>query len=1313
MTQLSQKPRQNDYLSKPLLTVATLDWEKAIYILFILLAIVSRFYDLGSRVMSHDESLHTQFSYQFYDGQGFRHTPLMHGPLLFHLTAVSYWLFGDSDLTARIPVAILGVLLVAIPYFFRDWIGRVGALFASFVFLISPYLTYYARYIRHDTLAIVWSLIIFAGIVYYIREQKDKYLWWMAAGLALLFATKEVSFIYVAIFGSFIVIRLLVLIYTSDWIKDRFADLRVGLGVGALAILLMGAGGALYLQGGSSAETATVEEETQPFAADPNETAVTGEEAHSPLETTGRWLIVAGFGVIIVGLFFAAQAMRPHIDQYPEFDLIILLATILLPTLAPLLITIIGWDPLDYTMSSCELNVQGTAITMFFQRIRFGECWSAFLSSGMVRIALFLIPTMIIGALVGLWWNIRRWFIFAMIFHVIFFVFYTSVFTNMGGWLSGINGSLGYWLEQQEVQRGGQPPYYYLLVMPFYEFLSVIFSLLAIRLWAKKHQINQVVGYWLGLILVSLLAFSLGDYFFNRFNTANGITENSSAGLIVGVFVFLLGVVYWFWFRLGQIHRALEGEDGEKRPLSTYFTKESTLSFVPYVTWWLILTWAFYSYAGEKMPWLSTHFVIPMALLVGWYMNEKIETSGGIGAFLSQKVALLLGISITFIFALALGLGPLILGKVQFGNQGIDNLGNIGRFLGGLVVAGLVGYAWFIYREQVSRSVARTTGILGVFVVLSLLTIRFNYMANFPNADYVTEYMVYAHGAPAAKSVVMEQVDELSMRLTGDNTMQIAFGGSGVAWPFTWYLRDYPNRNYFAENPTNTLTEVPVVLVGRSQMDAVDRLLSNTHEYRTYTYLWWPMEDYRNLTWNAAFGNPNVPPEQRRGFLANASVRQALWDIFFYRDYNQFAQTFGGSYTSGNWPLRDDLRMYIRRDVLANLWDYGVGAVNAEGLTDPYAEGELFPVPDLVINDTGLPSAEEGGLSAPRNMAVGPNGRIYVTDSGNHRIQVFSADGGFVSTWGSFGTEPGQFNEPWGIAVDATHVYISDTWNHRIQKFTLDGDLVGVFGQSGSIADAPDSGGLGLFFGPRDIHLYGLNELLITDTGNHRFQVLTRDGEFLSQSGTQGNGLGQVNEPVGFTYGLNGDVYLADTWNGRIQQFTNDLIGYNDWQVNAWQGNSINNKPFIASDTNGRLFVSDPEGARILIFDANGNYLGRFGQFGADVTSFALINGLFIDRDNNLYVADAGNNRILKFPPIFPDLNAVPLEEAPVEDGSIEEETGEEAEELEDAPAEDERSEDETSEEEATEEEAESADDALEDTPTPTKEPAEEDSSDE
>ena len=83
-----------------------------------------------------------------------------------------------------------------------------------------------------------------------------------------------------------------------------------------------------------------------------------------------------------------------------------------------------------------------------------------------------------------------------------------------------------------------------------------------------------------------------------------------------------------------------------------------------------------------------------------------------------------------------------------------------------------------------------------------------------------------------------------------------------------------------------------------------------------------------------------------------------------------------------------------------------------------------------------------GVLIAPRGIAVDRAGRVYVVDSGNSRIQVFSNDGHLLMAWGSEGSGPGQFSRPDGIAVDAQgNIYVADRGNRRIQKF---GSVVAV-----------------------------------------------------------------------------------------------------------------------------------------------------------------------------------------------------------------------------------------------------------------------------
>jgi uncharacterized protein (TIGR03663 family) len=1234
MSQLSTVPNRTDrdFFSRPILTAFSLDWEKALYLLFIALALVTRFYDLGSRVVSHDESLHTQYSFQFYNGDGYQHTPLMHGPTLFHATALAYWLFGDNDYAARVPVALLGVLLVWMPYLLRDWIGRRGALFASFLLLISPYIMYYSRYIRHDIYVITFAFILFIAIQYYLRERKDKYLWWFAVGIGLMFATMETSFIYVAIFGSFLVLGLVHDLWQAGWFTERLPQLRQPIILLLIALLLGGAGFVGQhvvprLLDGQQGEIAGQQEDL--FAADPTaETDTATYEALDRTELVMRWLQIAGIVVLSAALFMAAAVMRQTLDQLAGFDLVILFTTLTLPAASPILVNIAGWNPMDYSLQRCA--------EPFFSNV--GECTALFLSSGVVRSGAFLMITLVVSVLVGLWWDARRWLVAAVIFHAIFAVFYTSVFTNPAGWGSGMIGSLGYWLEQHGVQRGNQPYHYYLFVTTLYEFLPILLALLACRLWLAQNRLNKVAGYWLTTLLLALLAFSLTRWFFHSRTLFPSAEPDNVPGLIAGAMVLVLAVLFW----LSAYSRQLRQEYALGRSWRGLFDTHELFGIAPYLIWWMFLSWIAYSIAGEKMPWLSTHFMMPMVLLSGWYVNQRLGEAE-MSELLSRRALLLVGLIAVFLIAAVLALAPLLLGRIQLGNQQLDNLIGLGRFLGALIVAGVLFYAVWRLGEYLEPATRRLSWLLGLILILSLLTMRFAYMASFSNADYVTEFMVYAHGGPATKSQVMPQIEELSMRLHGDMGIRVAYDND-TSWPYTWYLRNFPNRLYYGEVPSSNIAEAPVVLVGGRNWARVDPILADEFDYQTYTFLWWPMERYRDISWDAIFGNPAMPPEERRG-LGNAAVRQALWDIFFYRDYTRYGQVFDGDYSIGQWPLRHDLRLYVRKDVTARFWDQAVGGQTVALPPDPYAENVFEVAADLIIGGGAATGGAPGQLLAPRNLAVGPEDRLYVADSGNHRIQLFDSDGNFLHTWGSFGTEPGQFHEPWGIAVDENYVYVADTWNHRVQKFTLEGEFVTLIGRS--VPEVGDAAGL--FYGPRDVLVLGDGRLLVTDTGNHRIQVFDNQGNFLSQLGPRGQQLGEMNEPVGLAVGPDGFIYLADTWNARVQKLTPDGRPFDAWNVRAWRGESINNKPYVAVDQAGRVYVTDPEAYRVLIFNNRGDFLGRFGRFGQDAGGVGLINGIAVDGEGRVYLADAGNNRIVRYAPVpLPAFSPFPEEPPPL-----------------------------------------------------------------
>ncbi|MDP9363456.1 MAG: TIGR03663 family protein, partial [Chloroflexota bacterium] len=176
--------------------------ETALYGLLVGLAAVTRFWDLGSRTLHHDESLHAWYSWLFTTGQGYVHDPLMHGPFLFHANALVYLLLGASDASSRFVPALFGTVLVGLPWLLRGprQLGRWGALAASVLLLVSPSLLYQSRYIRHDIYTVVGAFVLLIAIVRYVDRPERRWLVTAGASIGFLLTNHEIVFGIVAIF---------------------------------------------------------------------------------------------------------------------------------------------------------------------------------------------------------------------------------------------------------------------------------------------------------------------------------------------------------------------------------------------------------------------------------------------------------------------------------------------------------------------------------------------------------------------------------------------------------------------------------------------------------------------------------------------------------------------------------------------------------------------------------------------------------------------------------------------------------------------------------------------------------------------------------------------------------------------------------------------------------------------------------------------------------------------------------------------------------------------------------------------------------
>jgi len=212
----------------------TITVEQCAYLTIFVSAVLTRFWDLGSRALHHDESLHAWFSYNYAIGKGYQHDPLMHGPFLFHLNALVYALFGATDASSRYGPALFGVILVMLPILLRPLIGRWGALICSFLLLISPSILYYSRLIRHDIYLMTFTFLVLVALARYVQTQQGRWVFVGIIALALAHTNHEASYIIAVLLGAF-----LFLIITWRVAKSLLAATIVYLAVAAVCLLAL------------------------------------------------------------------------------------------------------------------------------------------------------------------------------------------------------------------------------------------------------------------------------------------------------------------------------------------------------------------------------------------------------------------------------------------------------------------------------------------------------------------------------------------------------------------------------------------------------------------------------------------------------------------------------------------------------------------------------------------------------------------------------------------------------------------------------------------------------------------------------------------------------------------------------------------------------------------------------------------------------------------------------------------------------------------------------------------------------------------
>jgi uncharacterized protein (TIGR03663 family) len=890
---LAPQREESTWLDRPLvpswqrIVALTAHWELVAYAAILALGFVLRIWDLGTRALHHDESLHAYYAWQFFQGHGYSYNPLMHGPFQFEVVPLFYLIFGVSEFSARLLAVLLGTAMLPLTYLLRRYITVPGALIASACLAISPVMVYFSRFIRDDIYLACFSLICFICIVHYLEKPRPALLYAGAAATALAIASMEAAYITLFIFGTFILFE-----GVREWIGDR----------------------------------------TGPVVAAIRATSI------------DTWLTALSIFVVLLVLMYSTFFTNPY-----------------------------GiWDPNH----------------------------SLFGADSAKRV--------------------------------------------------DILGGLTYWKAQHGVERGGQPWFYYLMTLPLYEQIGLIFGM---------------------------------------------------AGMVYAAF---------------------------RRSLARTF-----------LVWWALIAFGLYSWAGEKMPWLTVHIALPLILLAGYFVGEVL---------LSHR-----------------------------------------RWAIGVVSA--------------------------IFALFFLVEVHSTFALNFIDPANPTELLIYVQTSQDVPTVANE-IHQLSARKFGGTSMPVGVDSSDVGgWPFTWYLRDFPNVTYTTtfNQPACGGKLCPVLVMLGPEFDPNSAYLLKHYVVTKYRWNWWFPEDYKTwfpAHWNALLDDLRGKSTPGESALPTSTDWQNVWNWFVYRT------PFGE---------RGARLMYVleRRDLVRGSKYF---STTVPGEANPVAATSGPQLTSNIAASFGSLGPVASHLSGPRDVAASPNGNLYVADTLNHRIVEYSPTGSLIRAWGSAGTGHGQFNQrdsPLGIAMGPDGlVYVADTWNQRIEVFTQKGKFVRQWG------GGPLGSQNGQFYGPRSLSISKSGKVYVADTGNKRIQVFSRTGKFLFAFGAAGSQPGQLNEPSSVALGPRGTVYVADFWNQRVQAFSSTGTYLRSWPVADWVPQSYD-EPYIAvSPANGNVFVTDPAQQKVLEFTPSGTLVGTLAS-----SKFTLPVGLTVMSDGKLVVDDPTANLVSVFNP--------------------------------------------------------------------------------
>ncbi|MFN7930128.1 MAG: hypothetical protein U0Y68_19830 [Blastocatellia bacterium] len=252
----------------------------------------------------------------------------------------------------------------------------------------------------------------------------------------------------------------------------------------------------------------------------------------------------------------------------------------------------------------------------------------------------------------------------------------------------------------------------------------------------------------------------------------------------------------------------------------------------------------------------------------------------------------------------------------------------------------------------------------------------------------------------------------------------------------------------------------------------------------------------------------------------------------------------------------------------------------------------------------------------PLGVATDSNGNVYVSDGASGTIRKYSPTGVLLTTFGA----PGQFLFPFGVAIDSNgNIIVVDNGTNQIHKLSPAGATIFTIGAMGM--------NNGEFMMPTLVATDAAGNIYVSDQDNMRVQKFGPAGNYLTQW--------PVATPAGIGVDPAGNVFVVEQATLLVRKFTNTGVPILSWggagTGNGQFGGPPNGPIGLAIDNNGNVYVVDTVNNRVQKFNNNGVYLTQFGTPGAADGQFDLPTGIAVDLAGNIYVADLVNERVQKF----------------------------------------------------------------------------------